>query len=89
MTPAEVGTLIDDSTDPRDITCTIVDLAVRGYLRIEETPPSGLIFKTKNYAFHKTDKPWEKLAPHELAMLTHMFATGDPATLTGMKYEFY
>src|SRR5438105_624919 len=36
MTPAESGMLIDDSIDPRDITCTIVDLAVRGYIRIEE-----------------------------------------------------
>ena len=34
MTPAEAGLLIDDSIDPRDITCTIVDLAVRGYIHI-------------------------------------------------------
>ena len=31
MTPAEAGTLLDDSLDPRDITSTVVDLAVRGY----------------------------------------------------------
>src|ERR1041384_5341174 len=36
MTPAEAGTLIDNSADMRDITATLVDLAVRGYLRIEE-----------------------------------------------------
>ena len=37
MSPAEAGTLIDDTIHPRDITSTIVDLAVRGYLKIEET----------------------------------------------------
>ena len=37
MTPAEAGTLLDDSIDPRDITSTMVDLAVRGYMKIEET----------------------------------------------------
>src|SRR3954464_5574793 len=42
ITPAEAGMLIDDSIDPRDITCTIVDLAVRGYLRIEEVQDKGL-----------------------------------------------
>ena len=34
--PAEAGTLIDDAIHPRDITSTIVDLAVRGYIKIEE-----------------------------------------------------
>jgi len=37
LTPAEVGTLIDERLDPRDITSTIVGLAVKGYIKIEET----------------------------------------------------
>jgi len=36
LTPAEVGTLIDESADMRDITATVVDLARRGYLKMEE-----------------------------------------------------
>jgi len=36
MTPAEAGTLVDDDAAMRDITATVVDLAVRGYLTIEE-----------------------------------------------------
>ena len=36
LTPAEAGTLMDESADMRDITATMVDLAVRGHLRIEE-----------------------------------------------------
>ena len=36
MSPAEAGTLLDDTIHPRDITSTIVDLAVRGYIKIEE-----------------------------------------------------
>ncbi len=34
--PGEMGTLADEVADPRDVTATVVDLAVRGYLRIEE-----------------------------------------------------
>src|SRR5262249_31439582 len=36
MTPAEVGTLIDERVDLRDISAMIIDLAVRGYLKIAE-----------------------------------------------------
>jgi len=35
LTPAEVGTLVDEKLDPRDITSTIVGLAVKGYIQIE------------------------------------------------------
>ena len=34
--PAEVGTLVDERVDLRDISAVIIDLAVRGYLKIEE-----------------------------------------------------
>ncbi len=36
--PASSGTLLDEVADPRDVTATIVDLAVRGYLDIRERP---------------------------------------------------
>jgi hypothetical protein len=52
MTPAEAGTLLDDTIHPRDITCTLVDLAVRGYVKIEEVDDQGLVFHHKDYIFH-------------------------------------
>src|SRR6266581_5822946 len=36
--PGQAGTLLDGVANPRDVTGTIVDLAVRGYLRIEDAP---------------------------------------------------
>jgi hypothetical protein len=39
--PGQVGTLIDEVANPLDVTATVVDLAVRGYLRIEEIPKKG------------------------------------------------
>ena len=35
--PGQAGTLLDGVANPRDVTGTIVDLAVRGYLRIEDS----------------------------------------------------
>ncbi|WP_152193159.1 DUF2207 domain-containing protein [Georgenia satyanarayanai] len=37
--PGEIGTLHDEVADFRDVSATLVDLAVRGYLRIEEVAP--------------------------------------------------
>ncbi|WP_433372296.1 DUF2207 domain-containing protein [Streptosporangium sp. CA-115845] len=36
--PGQIGTLMDEQADVIDVTATIVDLAVRGYLRIDEQP---------------------------------------------------
>lgn len=36
--PGEVGTLADERVDPIDVTATLLDLAVRGHLRITELP---------------------------------------------------
>ncbi len=43
MSPAEAGTLVDEIAAMRDITATIVDLAVRGYIVIEEKEKSGMV----------------------------------------------
>ena len=52
ISPAEAGTLLEDRIHPRDITSTIVDLAVRGFLKIEQTDDKGLLFHHKDYIFH-------------------------------------
>lgn len=36
--PGHVGTVADESVDPIDVTATLIDLAVRGHLRITELP---------------------------------------------------
>ncbi|MBZ5616755.1 MAG: DUF2207 domain-containing protein [Acidobacteriia bacterium] len=92
MTPAEVGALVDDEVDPRDITSTIVDLAVRGFVKIEETPDQGLIFKSKDYILHSLKPPeqWMKIAPHEQVMLNNIFSGGGTETrLSSLKNRFY
>jgi uncharacterized membrane protein YgcG len=92
FTPAETGTLVDDVIHPRDITSTLVDLAVRGYVKIEETVDTTLlVFHHKDYTFHllKPRDQWGKLAPHESVMLENVFATGDALRLSSLKNHFY
>ena len=92
ISPAEAGTLLDDSIHPRDITSTIVDLAVRGYIKIEETAEKVLLFTHKDYVFHrvKPQTEWKDLAPHEFVMMEHIFGSGvDQMRLSSLKNRFY
>lgn len=50
LTPAETGTLIDERVDLKDISSAIVDLARRGFLKIEERKKKDFYFiKRKEY----------------------------------------
>ena len=42
MRPGQMGLLFDERADTLDVTATIVDLAVRGYLKITELPQTGV-----------------------------------------------
>src|SRR5579871_4616069 len=91
ISPAEAGTLLDDSIHPRDITSTIVDLAVRGFIKIEETDEKGLLFHHKDYVFHllKPESEWSDLQPHERVMLANFFLAGEGTRLSDLRNRFY
>ena len=86
--PAEMGTLVDHVAEMRDITATLVDLAVRGFIRIEEVNESrflGLGSKT-DYIIHiiKKRPEWTTLKPHEQRYLEGL-ATAAPRDAYKMK----
>ncbi|MGH9575728.1 MAG: DUF2207 domain-containing protein [Candidatus Acidiferrales bacterium] len=80
LTPGECGTLVDNSVDMRDITATLVDLAVKGYISIEQRQQDGLLhLRHHNEYFFHLKKPaaeWSGLRPHEAGMLAGMFLSG-------------
>lgn len=93
LTPAEAGTLTDERVDMRDITATMVDLAVRGFLRIEETEEEVLfgLSTKKGFTFHRLrpESDWAALAPHERNVLKGIFKDGSVVALSDLKNEFY
>ncbi len=92
MTPAEAGTLLDNSADMRDITATLVDLAVRGKLRIEEHQNPklfGLFGGGTEYTLRRLIKD-DGLAPHESRVFNGIFdGADDSVELSGLKNQFY
>ncbi len=92
LTPAEVGVIIDDKLDPRDVVATIVDLAVRGYVRMEECQPDeGVSFQGQDYILRsiRTKDSWSVLAPHERTALFHIFYGGEWTKLSSLYQRFY
>ncbi len=90
-TPGEVGAIVDERVDLRDITATLVDLAVRGHIRIEQKENVVLgLFKTSEYSFHRLrEKPATDLSLHEQLLISGLFADGDVVDLSDLRQEFY
>jgi hypothetical protein len=85
LSPGEAGALVDDQAGIRDITATLVDLAVRGFITIEEKESSHLmgLYSNKEYVFHLNKKPaeWKGIKSHELLMLSGIF---EPLPIAGV-----
>lgn len=88
LTPAEAGTLVDHEAQIRDVISTLVDLAVRGYVGIEERKEKkllGLVSST-DYIFHqrKPSEEWAPLLPHEERFLSGLFSA---SSSTGVPWD--
>jgi uncharacterized membrane protein len=95
LTPGECGTLVDNEAAMRDITATLVDLAVKGYMTIEQKDESHLLGLThsKEYIFHLKKAPaeWASARSHEQEMLSALFDDGatTDVRLSDLQNHFY
>jgi uncharacterized membrane protein len=90
LSPAEVGSLLDESVDTPDIVSTVLDLAVRGHLTIEEVQTTRFLFlESTDYRFVKTRPADDALQTHEQAFHRALFASGDSVLLSSLKNRFY
>jgi predicted membrane protein DUF2207 len=95
--PAELGTLVDNRADMDDITATLVDLAVRGFIRIEEITESHLLGLTKStdYILHilRDRSQWTGLKAHEelyLSTLSTLAPIGESSVrVSELRNKFY
>jgi hypothetical protein len=85
--PGQIGTLIDEQADVVDVTATIVDLAVRGYLRIDEQPRQA--YDAPDWELVRMPHaPVKALMPYERALFDAIFAGGDAVLLSRLHGSF-
>ncbi len=90
LCPGEVGCLVDERLDPRDITSTIVGLAVKGYMKIQEVVREGLIFDTTDYKLLKLKEPDDALGRFEKELMSDLFPfSSTTISVSGLKNNFY
>jgi uncharacterized protein (TIGR04222 family) len=87
LRPGQIGTLVDFRANPLDVTATIVDLAVRGYLVIEEISPSGH-FRSGDWKLTRKKDDDDALMPYEKKLLDGLFHDDPEVKLSELRYEF-
>lgn len=89
LAPAEMGALVDETVDMRDISSTILDLAVRGYIRIVEREEKGILFNSIEMRLKRLKPADAQLKPFEREMMEGLFARGDVVDMADLKNRFY
>ncbi|WP_239128995.1 DUF2207 domain-containing protein [Sinosporangium siamense] len=79
--PGQIGTLIGEQADVVDVTATIVDLAVRGHLRVEELPRQ--LYDAPDWVLSK-GAPGE-LLPYERVLYSALFAGRESVKMSELR----
>lgn len=79
MTPGEIGLLDENRSGMSEITASLIDVARRGYLKIEQTKPKGWLSKAQ-YKLHKL-KSFDEVEPPVRKLLDALFASADQVQL--------
>jgi len=89
--PGHMGTLWDEQANPVDVSAMIIDMAVRGYLRIDETEPptrSMMGQGAGEYRFVKLKAADASLLHAELELYEAIFKNGDTVDLSSLRQHF-
>lgn len=101
--PGTVGTVIDGVADTRDVSATIIDLAVRGWytiaeVEVEQPPSTGRGKRTRKPRPQETEKDWEltraavapadELVAFEKLLIDQLFTGRDVVRLSELAGDF-
>lgn len=94
LKPAEIGTLIDEKVDIRDISASIIDLAVRGYITIKEEAQPGFLISKNDYEITLLKSQTEvqgdlDLSYYERRLIEALFKGAPSRWMSSLKYNFY
>lgn len=83
LRPAQLGLVLDERADTYDLTATIVDLAMRGFLRIEKVEGKALLARDDWRLVRLEAEP--KLEPYEQELFEGVFGSSDSVLLSERK----
>jgi hypothetical protein len=90
LPPGVAGTLVDEKADLQDIIATVVDLARRGVLEMEEHENKVFgITASRTFTFRKAANNDVPLRKYEQLLITEMFGMRDQIDLDDLNQKFY
>lgn len=90
LRPAEIGVLVDESADTLDVSATIVDLVIQGFITIKEIPKRWRFGAVDYQLIHTTKSP-KDLLPYEKLLYNRLFDNANITSvrLSELKYSFF
>ncbi len=89
LSPAEIGTMMDGSADNKDVSSTIIDLAVKKFLKIKRTEEKGFLgTKSTDYTFTRI-KEEDPKRDFEKDVMKGIFNGDKEKKLSDLKNKFY
>ena len=88
LSPAEVGTLIDERVDLRDVSAVFIDLAARGYITIKEIAAKSGFSSRVDYQFTRC-KDSDGLKPFEIKLYAKLFGGKNEVLMSDLETKFY
>ncbi|OAI40133.1 hypothetical protein AYO38_06390 [bacterium SCGC AG-212-C10] len=89
LRPAQMGVILEESASTLDVSSTVVDLAVRGYLTITEIPKKGR-FGSKDWVLTRKKSADSELHEYEKTLFNSLFEYGskDDVRISELKNKF-
>ena len=89
LIPAEMGVIIDERAGLREISSTIIDLAVRGYIKIEVLHEEGFLVDKTDYCLTKLKDVDANLTPFEMHLLDDVFGSESSQHISYLRNSFW
>lgn len=89
LTPGELGVVVDQCADMRDLSASIIQLAVNGYLKIRKTEKKKLLGNSLDFEFIKVKPEDDLLLDYEKQLYQAIFKNTKTTKLETLKNNFY
>lgn len=92
LSAAEASVIKNYRLNAADVSATIIDLAIRQYIQIEEIVQKKILKDTKTYNLKLLNTDFSALKPHELKIMRGLFngdKAGEVTTLKSLAGNFY
>lgn len=89
LTPLEIGTMVDEKADKKDISAEIIHLAVKGYLKIKKTENKILFITTTDYVLEKLKNADDLENDFDRKLMSALFDGKESVKISDLKETFY